>query len=121
MSLKCPGVNKYEETISSIFTKSAKMLVAEMPHSFMKKNNNYSHCPLKKRPFYYTSEDEDEAPEVTKGDYREIIYSLLCKLKLFLIIYTWRSYCIRLSRINIETVFYVTFHIAPLVFFFLDV
>lgn len=55
------------------------MLVAEMPHSVMKKNNNYSHCPLKKRPFYYTSEDEDEAPEVTKGDYREIIHSLLCK------------------------------------------
>lgn len=51
------------------------MLVAEMPPSFIKKNNNYSHCPLKKRPFYYTSEEEDEAPEVTKGDYREIIYS----------------------------------------------
>ncbi|GAB1860543.1 Protein escargot [Camponotus japonicus] len=44
------------------------MLVAEMPHSVMKKNNNYSHCPLKKRPFYYTSEDEDEAPEVTKDE-----------------------------------------------------
>lgn len=55
-----------------------------MPHSVMKKNNNYSHCPLKKRPFYYTSEDEDEAPEV-KGDYREIIHSLLCKLKFILL------------------------------------
>lgn len=62
------------------------MLVAEMPHSFIKKNNNYSHCPLKKRPFYYTgSEDEDEAPEVTKGDYSEIIHSIR-KLKLLSII-----------------------------------
>lgn len=56
-----------------------------MPHSFMKKNNNYSHCPLKKRPFYYTSEDEDEAPEVTKGDYREFIHSQLHKLKFLFI------------------------------------
>lgn len=43
------------------------MLVDEVPHSFMKKNYNYSHCPLKKRPFYYTSEDEEEAPEAIKG------------------------------------------------------
>lgn len=43
------------------------MLVDEVPHSFMKKNYNYSHCPLKKRPFYYTSEDEEEVPEAIKG------------------------------------------------------
>lgn len=45
------------------------MLVDEMSHNFVKKNNNYnySNCPLKKRPFYYTSEDEEETPEVIKG------------------------------------------------------
>jgi len=43
------------------------MLVDEVPHSFMKKNYNYSHCPLKKRPFYYTSEDEEETSEAIKG------------------------------------------------------
>lgn len=43
------------------------MLVDEVSHSFMKKNYNYSHCPLKKRPFYYTSEDEEETPEAIKG------------------------------------------------------
>lgn len=42
------------------------MLVDEVSHSF-KKNYNYSNCPLKKRPFYYTSEDEEEAPEAIKG------------------------------------------------------
>ncbi|XP_020280602.1 zinc finger protein SNAI2-like [Pseudomyrmex gracilis] len=35
------------------------MLVDEMPH-IKKNNHNYSHCPLKKRPFYYTSEDGEE-------------------------------------------------------------
>jgi len=49
------------------YQNSAKMLVDEVPHSFMKKNYNYSHCPLKKRPFYYTSEDEEEVPEAIKG------------------------------------------------------
>lgn len=95
------------------------MLVAEMPQGFMKKNNNYSHCPLKKRPFYYTSEDEDEAPEVTKGDYREIIYSLLCKLKFLLIVYTWRLYYIDLSRIGIENIYALFLsYCAHLTFFF---
>lgn len=52
------------------------MLVDEVPHNF-KKNYNYSHCPLKKRPFYYTSEDEEEAPEAIKGT--KIIFLLLHK------------------------------------------
>ncbi|XP_018346490.1 PREDICTED: protein escargot-like [Trachymyrmex septentrionalis] len=50
------------------YQNSAKMLVDEVPHSFMKKNYNYSHCPLKKRPFYYTSEDEEEVPEAIKEE-----------------------------------------------------
>lgn len=57
------------------------MLVDEVPHSFMKKNYNYSHCPLKKRPFYYPSEDEEEVPEAIKGikDYFSVIVQIPSK------------------------------------------
>lgn len=60
-----------------------KMLVDEMSHSFVKKNSNYnySHCPLKKRPIYYTSEDE-EVPEAIKGKCHEFIILLSRKSKL---------------------------------------
>jgi len=57
------------------------MLVDEMSHNFVRKNSyNYSNCPLKKRPFYYTS-DEEETSETIKGKCRisnTFIY-LLCK------------------------------------------
>lgn len=45
------------------------MLIDEMSHNFQRKNNNYnySHCPLKKRPVFYTSENEEGTPEVIKG------------------------------------------------------
>ncbi|XP_066593313.1 protein escargot-like [Prorops nasuta] len=36
------------------------MLVEEMPRSFAKKNNNYSHCPLKKRPVHVIKEETQE-------------------------------------------------------------
>ncbi|XP_033333722.1 uncharacterized protein LOC117224720 [Megalopta genalis] len=34
------------------------MLVDEMPRSFVKKNNSYSHCPLKKRPVHVLPSEE---------------------------------------------------------------
>ncbi|XP_043467169.1 protein escargot-like [Leptopilina heterotoma] len=34
------------------------MLVEEMPRSFVKKNNSYSHCPLKKRPVHVLMAEE---------------------------------------------------------------
>ncbi|XP_034952718.1 protein escargot-like [Chelonus insularis] len=37
------------------------MLVDEMPRSFVKKNNSYSHCPLKKRPVHVLYEDSSES------------------------------------------------------------
>ena len=43
------------------------MLVEEMPRSFVKKNNSYSHCPLKKRPVHVML--NDEVPETLKGKY----------------------------------------------------
>lgn len=43
------------------------MLAEEMSHSFVKKNNNYSHCPLKKRPVHVVP--ADDAVEVIKGKY----------------------------------------------------
>lgn len=44
------------------------MLVEEMPRSFVKKNNSYSHCPLKKRPVHVLYE---EVPESVKGNYQK--------------------------------------------------
>lgn len=44
------------------------MLVDEMPRSFVKKNNSYSHCPLKKRPVHVLP--TEETPEVIKGESR---------------------------------------------------
>lgn len=44
------------------------MLVDEMPRSFVKKNNSYSHCPLKKRPVHVLP--TEEVPEVIKGESR---------------------------------------------------
>lgn len=44
------------------------MLVEEMPRSFVKKNNSYSHCPLKKRPVHVLL--TEEVPEVIKGESR---------------------------------------------------
>lgn len=43
------------------------MFVDEMPRSFVKKNNSYSHCPLKKRPVHVML--NDDVPEVVKGNY----------------------------------------------------
>lgn len=42
------------------------MLVEETSRSFVKKNNNYSHCPLKKRPVHVLP--AEEVPEVIKGE-----------------------------------------------------
>lgn len=44
------------------------MLVEEVPRSFVKKNNSYSHCPLKKRPVHVLP--TEEVPEVIKGESR---------------------------------------------------
>lgn len=44
------------------------MLVDEMPRSFVKKNNSYSHCPLKKRPV--TVMLSEDVPDVKKGKHR---------------------------------------------------
>ena len=41
------------------------MLVDEMPRSFVKKNNSYSHCPLKKRPVHVML--SEDSPDTTKG------------------------------------------------------
>lgn len=43
------------------------MLVEEVPRSFVKKNNSYSHCPLKKRPVHVLP--TEEVPEVIKGEF----------------------------------------------------
>lgn len=52
------------------------MLVEEMPRSFVKKNNSYSHCPLKKRPVLV--EPAEEVPEVIKGEFR--IFHLISQI-----------------------------------------
>lgn len=44
------------------------MLVDEMPRSFVKKNNSYSHCPLKKRPVHVMLYEEE--PEIVKGKHQ---------------------------------------------------
>ncbi|XP_063993643.1 zinc finger protein SNAI1-like [Diachasmimorpha longicaudata] len=53
------------------------MFVDEMPRSFVKKNNSYSHCPLKKRPVQLTVYDDvaesvkDEIIDVVTDDIPE--------------------------------------------------
>ncbi|XP_023290766.1 zinc finger protein SNAI2-like [Orussus abietinus] len=47
------------------------MLVDEMPRSFVKKNNSYSHCPLKKRPVHVML--SEETPEVVKEEIIEVV------------------------------------------------
>ncbi|XP_015177896.1 PREDICTED: protein escargot-like [Polistes dominula] len=42
------------------------MLVEEMPRSFVKKNNSYSHCPLKKRPVVVMI--NEDVPKVIKEE-----------------------------------------------------
>lgn len=42
------------------------MLVDDMPRSFVKRNNSYSHCPLKKRPVHVML-GEEAASEPIKG------------------------------------------------------
>ncbi|XP_012343204.1 LOW QUALITY PROTEIN: protein escargot-like [Apis florea] len=44
------------------------MLVEEVPRSFVKKNNNYSHCPLKKRPVHMLDEEVSEVKEEIEID-----------------------------------------------------
>ncbi|KAG6797934.1 escargot/snail protein [Apis mellifera caucasica] len=44
------------------------MLVEEVPRSFVKKNNNYSHCPLKKRPVQMLDEEVTEVKEEIEID-----------------------------------------------------
>ncbi|KAH0534684.1 protein escargot-like [Cotesia glomerata] len=46
------------------------MLVEEMPRSFVKKNNSYSHCPLKKRPVHVLYE---EVPESVKDEIIDVV------------------------------------------------
>ncbi|XP_033209856.1 zinc finger protein SNAI2-like [Belonocnema kinseyi] len=50
------------------------MLVDEMPRSFVKKNNSYSHCPLKKRPVHVML--SEEVPENTKEEIIEVVDDL---------------------------------------------
>ena len=39
-----------------------------MPRSFLvKKNTNYSHCPLKKRPLTYFLQESDETEVIVPG------------------------------------------------------
>lgn len=43
------------------------MLVDANPQDFVKKNKNYSHCPLKKRPVRPVTMLYDEVSETIKG------------------------------------------------------
>lgn len=43
---------------------SVKMLIDEVPRSFVKKNNSYSHCPLKKRPVTVVLSEEVPKTEI---------------------------------------------------------
>ncbi|XP_029049254.1 protein escargot-like [Osmia bicornis bicornis] len=47
------------------------MLVEEVPRSFVKKNNSYSHCPLKKRPVHVLP--TEEVPEVIKEEIIDVV------------------------------------------------
>ncbi|XP_015109671.1 protein escargot [Diachasma alloeum] len=47
------------------------MLIDEMPRSFVKKNNSYSHCPLKKRPVHVML--YDEVPESAKDEIIDVV------------------------------------------------
>ncbi|CAK9812822.1 Protein escargot [Anthophora plagiata] len=47
------------------------MLVEEMPRSSAKRNNSYSHCPLKKRPVYLFL--NEEVPEVIKEEIIDVV------------------------------------------------
>lgn len=47
------------------------MLVDEMPRSFVKKNNSYSHCPLKKRPVHVMLYEEE--PEIVKDEIIDVV------------------------------------------------
>ncbi|XP_043493424.1 protein escargot-like [Polistes fuscatus] len=46
------------------------MFVEEVPRSFVKKNNSYSHCPLKKRPVLVINED---VPKVIKEEIIDVV------------------------------------------------
>ncbi|KAK0161018.1 hypothetical protein PV327_009537 [Microctonus hyperodae] len=47
------------------------MLIDAMPRSFVKKNNSYSHCPLKKRPVHMIL--YDEVPETIKDEIIDVV------------------------------------------------
>ncbi|XP_058802621.1 zinc finger protein SNAI2-like [Phymastichus coffea] len=49
------------------------MLVEEMPRSFVKKNNSYSHCPLKKRPVNVEPVEEVPAKTEIKEELIEVV------------------------------------------------
>lgn len=53
------------------------MLVEEVPRSFVKKNNNYSHCPLKKRPVHMLDEEVSEVKGESPSIYLFITFPLL--------------------------------------------
>nr|XP_018895846.1 PREDICTED: protein snail homolog Sna-like [Bemisia tabaci] len=50
--------------------KEETIRVATMPRSFLVKKNNYSHCPLKKRPVYFVK-DESEYDADSASDHSE--------------------------------------------------
>ncbi|KAI4478487.1 hypothetical protein M0804_011810 [Polistes exclamans] len=47
------------------------MLVDEMPRSFVKKNNSYSHCPLKKRPVLVVI--NEDVPKLIKEEIIDVV------------------------------------------------
>ncbi|KAI4489665.1 hypothetical protein M0802_010924 [Mischocyttarus mexicanus] len=47
------------------------MLVEEMPRSFVKKNNSYSHCPLKKRPVIVVA--NEDVPKLIKEEIIDVV------------------------------------------------
>ncbi|KAF7392544.1 hypothetical protein HZH66_008377 [Vespula vulgaris] len=47
------------------------MLIDEMPRSFVKKNNSYSHCPLKKRPVHVLL--NEDIPKAIKEEIIDVV------------------------------------------------
>lgn len=58
------------------------MLVDETPRSFIKKNNSYSHCPLKKRPVNVMLAEDVPKTEI-KGKHRLLLFQALTRFFFF--------------------------------------